>query len=257
MVGQGSYDGNPGRVYVLQQQNDHTFKDISVLLNLVRYPFRPANRIRTCDFDLDGDEDFFMSGGTTNELFILQNNIGNRSSYIGFQLDGREISNRSAVGAKITLHTSKGIQTREIYAGQGNASGQGPFTVYFGIGNSKVDSVKFVWPDKQNTTWSAAQPDVNKIHFIDKSSLKRTEPSDASLVGIYPNPANQTIQFLIRNADRADLKLEIWTSTGQKLFSLKAADVDDGLDISQLASGIYFLKVSKGKQTQSIRFLKY
>lgn len=261
IVGQGSYDGNPGRLYAFKQNPDHSFEDISVKLNLVRYPFRPSNRVRTFDFDLDGDEDLFVSGGASNQLFILRNEVGNRSNYIGFDISGKAGSNKGAIGARVELHSAVGIQIREIYAGQGNASGQGPLFQLFGTGNqTNIDSAVIVLPDKSSTRWVIANPGMNMIHKVSEDNFQKGNFGKDAFVVAYPNPVSAQLNVLVKDGFYNDKFMwEITDELGR--LTLSGSSIDSGpltLNILELRSGMYFLKIHTDKgDVQVLKVMKY
>lgn len=261
IVGQGSYDGNPGRLYAFMQNPDHSFEDISVKLNLVRYPFRPSNRVRTFDFDLDGDEDLFISGGTSNQLYLIKNEVGNRSNFIGFHIKGKNGSNAAAIGARVELHSAGGTQTREIYAGQGNASGQGPFFQLFGLGNiTQVDSVVMTLPNKESTRWVIQNPGINVIHEISEKSFLKGNFKQNSFTVVYPNPGQSHVKIMVKDGFwESGFHAELLDEMGRKIMDEK--DHESGLmdmNISHLRSGIYFIKIiTHSGDVQVTKLLKF
>lgn len=72
-------------------------------------------------------------------------NNGNSNHFFGLSLRG-VASNRSGVGARITLHTPQGIQIREVRSGESYGISNS-LTVQFGLGaNTAIDSVSVRWP---------------------------------------------------------------------------------------------------------------
>ncbi len=76
---------------------------------------------------------------------VLWLNEGNGNNYIGFTLHGLK-SNRSGIGARLTIHTPNGIQTREVRAGESYGI-TNTHTQHFGLGKlTTVDSLVVRWP---------------------------------------------------------------------------------------------------------------
>ena len=96
------------------------------------------------DLDNDGDPDAIFT--TLNgPPVLLRNNVGQDSSWIGFSLQGT-VSNRDAIGAKITVNSSGRSLTRWI-AGGGSYLASHDRRVLVGLGPSaKLVNVDIRWP---------------------------------------------------------------------------------------------------------------
>ena len=97
------------------------------------------------DYDEDGDLDLLLgesanSGGV--RLIRNDNANGNRWLHV---IPKATLSNRAAIGTRVTLTTSSGIQVREVSGGSGLAS-QDSLPVEFGLGPlTAVDTVQVRW----------------------------------------------------------------------------------------------------------------
>jgi hypothetical protein len=95
------------------------------------------------DYDNDGDVDIAVSN-SGGPLQLLRND-GKHGNWIGFVLVGKK-SNRQGIGARVTIETDRGTQTREVHAGESYLSSSDP-RVHFGLGTStSVKSVELRWP---------------------------------------------------------------------------------------------------------------
>jgi hypothetical protein len=102
------------------------------------------------DLNHDGYQDIYAcyqniytDPSTTPDQLWLNN--GGTNHFIGFALTGGT-SNKSAVGAKTTIHTPQGIQVREVRSGQSYGISNS-LHLHFGLGaNTVVDSVVIRWP---------------------------------------------------------------------------------------------------------------
>ena len=100
------------------------------------------------DYDLDGDIDILVMPND-DDVLLYRNDLNNGNHYLTVLLDD-ESSNSSAIGAKITLHGTFGLQTREVTAGSNFVSNNG-FRQHFGLGiNSSPQSLEVHWPDGEN-----------------------------------------------------------------------------------------------------------
>ena len=95
------------------------------------------------DIDNDGDWDVLVS--TSNAAARLyRNDGGNRNNWIKVKLIGTK-SNRSGIGAKITVQSKPGRQTRTLKSGASYCS-QSELTAIFGVGNDpQIDAITVQW----------------------------------------------------------------------------------------------------------------
>ncbi|MCZ6675678.1 MAG: CRTAC1 family protein [Candidatus Poribacteria bacterium] len=96
------------------------------------------------DIDNDGDWDVLVT--TSNGKAHLYRNDGvNPNNWIKLRLIGRE-SNRNGIGARITIKSESGIQTRTLKSGASYCS-QSELAAIFGVGNdTRIDAIAIYWP---------------------------------------------------------------------------------------------------------------
>lgn len=96
------------------------------------------------DFDRDGDLDILVA--TNNGPAVLyRNEGGNRNHWLNLRLQGVQ-SNRSALGAVVTVESAGGRQTQTVHSGSSYAS-QSDLALTFGLGKDDlVKSVEVQWP---------------------------------------------------------------------------------------------------------------
>jgi hypothetical protein len=110
------------------------------------------------DFNNDGAPDFFVSNQGQPALLYI-NELYQRCSkpqcphWVGFFLHGNgTTSNRDAIGARVILESSSGVQSAEVSRGNGFASQSDP-RVRFGMGpDTTIKSLRIVWPDGKEQT---------------------------------------------------------------------------------------------------------
>jgi hypothetical protein len=96
------------------------------------------------DLDDDGDLDLVISH-ISAPVSLLDNRTPPRGDYLKVRLIGT-VSNRDAVGARLTLHTSSGSQARQI-SGGGSYCSQSDRTVFWGLApGDKIDRLTVIWP---------------------------------------------------------------------------------------------------------------
>ena len=138
----GSLSGHESNRFYLNL-GDGTFADASAVVGLDSD--RDGRAFATFDWDGDGDLDLIIKNRNSPQLTLQRNQTRTRNHGVAFELSGRE-SNRDAVGAAITLKTSRGPRTSFVRAGSGFLS-QSTRRVYFGLGpDTRVNEVIVQWP---------------------------------------------------------------------------------------------------------------
>ena len=96
------------------------------------------------DFDHDGDLDVLI---TTNHgpAYLYRNDGGNRNHWAHFKLEGVQ-SNRSALGAVVTIESASGKQTQTVHSGSSYCS-QSDLALTFGLGkDDTIRNLDIQWP---------------------------------------------------------------------------------------------------------------
>ena len=108
------------------------------------------------DFDNDGDRDVLVS--VIDDRPILLRNDSAASHWITLRLEGRT-SNRSAVGARVTIQAGSRRQVAEVRSG-GSYISHNDTRVHFGLGTAtSVDRVTVRWPNGTLETLGSAAAD--------------------------------------------------------------------------------------------------
>ena len=111
------------------------------------------------DLDNDGDLDLVVSNVGEN-VDILRNDGGDRSgNWINLKLVGT-VSNRSAIGTRVTLKTGEYFQVREIRSGSSYLS-QNDLRLHFGVGRQNEVQLEIKW--QSGTVQKFSQVPVNQF----------------------------------------------------------------------------------------------
>jgi hypothetical protein len=137
---------------LLRNQGKGRFEDISKRQTAAFQRAIVARGAAYADFDRDGDLDIAIS---TNHgpAYLFRNDGGNANQWLRLKLVGTK-SNRSAIGAKVTLESAGGRQTQTVHSGSSYCS-QSELTLTFGLGgDTKVNTIDVEWPSgaKQRLT---------------------------------------------------------------------------------------------------------
>jgi hypothetical protein len=118
----------------------------------------------TGDMNHDGKIDVLASYGnvyntpTTTADVLFMNSTNNSNHFITFNLTGT-VSNKNAIGARVTITGAFGTQVREVRAGEtyGTANSM---QLHFGLGaNTSITSATIDWPAGGTTTFGALPAD--------------------------------------------------------------------------------------------------
>jgi hypothetical protein len=96
-------------------------------------------------------------------LLVYKNTVASENEWIEFQLEGTK-SNRSAIGAQITLFWNGQEQVQEVSGGSG-FSAQNDRRLHFGLGkNPRIEKAVIRWPSGKVQT--IEQPAVHQLHTV-------------------------------------------------------------------------------------------
>jgi hypothetical protein len=111
---------------------------------------RPARGLAVGDLDGDGRPEIVIVN--MNEKPSLLRNAGPKRNALAVTLVGTK-SNRSAIGARITVEAGGRKQMADVVSG-GSYFSQNSLTQYFGLGDAKqADRVSVRWPNGDVETW--------------------------------------------------------------------------------------------------------
>jgi tetratricopeptide (TPR) repeat protein len=166
----GTWSGCERNVFYANNR-DGTFSDVS---GAVGMDFLEDGRaFALADFDHDGRQEVFLKNRNGPQLRIMKNVIGNLPPSIAFCLRGTK-SNRDAIGAKVTVETKAGRQTRMLQAGSGFLS-QHSKEIFFGLGEAKGSvRASIRWPSGLVQDLQNVQPN-SRVWVEEGSETVRVE----------------------------------------------------------------------------------
>ena len=139
------------------------FADVTASAGPGFAPDRPARGLAIGDLDGDGRPEIVIVN--MNERPALLKNVGPRGNAIAVSLTGTR-SNRSAIGARVTVEAGGRKQMTEVVSG-GSYYSQNSFTQYFGLGGAKlVDRLDIRWPNGDIQTFRSI-PANQTVSFIE------------------------------------------------------------------------------------------
>lgn len=141
---------------LFRNHRDGTFDDVSSGLSRIRAASRRGAAFG--DLNNDGNVDVVLMN--VGELpTLLMNRGGNHNHRVLFRLMGAGKSNRSAIGARVTLKAGTLTQINEVRAGGSYISQNDP-RLHFGIGSeTTIAEVQIRWPSGKLETLRNLPPD--------------------------------------------------------------------------------------------------
>ncbi len=120
-----------------------SFADASAALGLDLE--QDSRGLAVCDWDGDGDVDFWLSNRTAPKLQLLQNQGGGRSVSVLLQGKPEMGSPRDAAGARVVVICGEEELSRTVHLGDGFVS-QSSRWLSFGLGEREMSGCRVFWP---------------------------------------------------------------------------------------------------------------
>lgn len=195
------------------------------------------------DANNDGFLDVFRNGN------IYVNNT-NTNNWIKINTVGTD-SNINGIGARVEIQTPSGKQIRDVRSGEGFEF-MSTLNTHFGIGSeTSIDNITIYWPS--GIIDYIANPAINTTHNIVEGSALSVIDETLTDISIYPNPVEDVLQIKT-SADVTNKIATVFDVNGKRLSSTKLKT--NTLDVSNLASGIYFLRIESDGKTIKRKFIK-
>ncbi len=169
-------DQRPINNYAFKNNGNLGFTNASVAWGFTQPTF--SNGAAYGDLDNDGDLDLVINN-LESSSFVYQNTTMDKggSNYIQFELHNNGVRS-SILNSKVRLFNQGEEQLVEYTFARGYQSSMQD-VAHFGLGRSTgVERVLIQWPDGTETTIN--NPEINKLHKIDKSQVAATPISQNS-----------------------------------------------------------------------------
>jgi tetratricopeptide (TPR) repeat protein/peroxiredoxin len=158
-------------------ENDQRFANVSAATGL---DFEDDGRgLATCDWDWDGDLDFWVINRTAPGVRFVRNDFQTTNNSVAFRLHGTTC-NRDAIGARVELTLSDGqkrIRTRR--AGNSHLS-QSSEWLHFGLKDATASTVTVKWPGGAQESFDLSKFDSARFDLVQGSAIPTpTKPRPA------------------------------------------------------------------------------
>lgn len=150
-----------------------------------------SNGAAFADFDNDGDLDLVVNN-MEEASFIMENKLVTNNNYVRLKVNGYD-GNTGAIGAKVKITTSEGVQFHEIQVSRGYESCVENI-VHFGVGkNKKVDEIEIIWPNGKKLVQSDLA--VNQVHEFNISGATMTHDNQGAPEGYFTELEESPLDF--------------------------------------------------------------
>lgn len=132
---------------VYRNQGNGQFRDVSAYAGSGINDPRSSRGAAFGDFDNDGDVDVLVMN-MNDPPMLLRNDLRSQNAWLKLKLVGTK-SNRSAIGARVTVRAGNHVQAQEVTSQSSYYSHNDP-RLHFGLGSARhADSVEIRWPNGQ------------------------------------------------------------------------------------------------------------
>ena len=159
----------PQRTLVYRNLGNGKFEDITNQAGPALQTLRPARGLAVGDIDGTGRPAIVIVNMNMPPALLV--NRGQRRNYLYFSLTGIK-SNRSAVGARVSVIAGGHTQTDEVMSG-GSFYSSNDLGLHFGLGAAKqADAVEVRWPSGLSQKWTNVAANQKLIVKEGDSALK-------------------------------------------------------------------------------------
>ncbi|MBF8149187.1 VCBS repeat-containing protein [Winogradskyella sp. F6397] len=195
------------------------------------------------DTNNDGFLDVFRNGN------IYLNNT-NANNWIKINTVGTD-SNINGIGARVEIQTDNGTQIRDVRSGEGFEF-MSTLNTHFGIGTlTSINSITIYWPS--GTVDFIANPAINTSHTIVEGSALSVIDETLVDLTIYPNPVEADLTIKT-SADVINKIATVFDVNGKRVLNQKLKS--NTVDVSNLTSGVYFLRLESEGKIIKRKFIK-
>lgn len=229
----------------------------------------------TCNGDADGSATATISGGTTpytyswsdGQTTMMASGLA-ANTYMATITDDNgctympnsvTVSEPTAISAGVTATDASTAGGADGAVDLAPAGGTAPYTFAWDNGATTEDLTGVA-----AGTYSVTITDANGCSHV-ASGTVLDGPSSIGMnantidVNLFPNPAKNQAVLTLNLTQISDVNVQVVNVTGQVLTSINSADVLNTqfeLNMTDWAAGVYFVRITAGKETATMRLIK-
>ncbi len=158
---------------VYRNLDGERFEDVTALAGPGLAQIRSSRGAAFGDFDNDGDLDVLVMNMSA-PVSLLRNELSAERHWVRFRLQGTR-SNRSAIGALITIKAGESSQSRAVMS-QSSYVSHNDLRAHFGLGQAAaVESILVRWPSGDEEAFPGVQADADWL-LVEGSGAAKAQP---------------------------------------------------------------------------------
>lgn len=206
------------------------------------------------DVDNDGYPEIIVMNNGFEEIYLWKNETPQDNNWLKVKLEGTE-SNRMGIGSWIRIGINGEEQYHYTLCGEGYL-GQNSAYEFFGLGDATtVDFIEVTWLSGQVDYYEDIEANVSLTIIEGEELLSVAETTSTNNFNIFPNPvnANGILFFKSKNAIQGDLTL--YDTTGKEVVRSSIHGDTGQLQVQDVSSGFYILKVETQNSIESLKVI--
>lgn len=205
------------------------------------------------DIDNDGYPEIIVNNTNNANMFLWKNQGDLSNNWLKVRLSGVQ-SNKDGIGSVIEISVDGNKQYRYTLCGEGYIS-QNSSAEFFGVGSYNViDYVKITWLSGIVDYIENVNANQELLVVEGSNQLSVAEKHFSRSLSVYPNPTQDKLQ--IKNIENENVNVNIYNVLGSKMIHTIANKNESVIDVSSLASGIYFVRLTVQGSTQEFKIIK-
>ncbi len=205
------------------------------------------------DIDNDGYPEIIVNNTNNANMFLWKNQGDLSNNWLKVRLSGVQ-SNKDGIGSVIEISVDGNKQYRYTLCGEGYIS-QNSSAEFFGVGSYNViDYVKITWLSGMVDYIENVNANQELLVVEGSNQLSVAEKHFSTSLSVYPNPTQDKLQ--IKNIENENVNVNIYNVLGSKMIHTIANKNESVIDVSSLASGIYFVRLTVEGSTQEFKIIK-
>jgi hypothetical protein len=208
-----------------------------------------------------GASNYLWSSGPSGANVTVSPTIATTYSVIGVNSFGCSANSSLLINVLNLPSINIGSSATQICLGESaTLSGSGGVSYVWASNNVLIQAQQAVVMPSQTTAYTLTGTDANGCSNTANTVLTVNgcvginEVTSALGLNVFPNPSNG--EFKIVFNDNSNKTIEVMDLSGRIILSNISANETANLNISHLANGIYYVKVSSNKATEVVKVVK-